>query len=233
MSHTATVTLVTLSWWSCDHVRRLAPTELRIYSPDHSHSHLALTVSTQYIYSVSTARIYSIYCGTPGRRTRAAAHQQHWDQLETIIQINLNPSHHQQRRYLYQHSQLNCQHLPSIRLSRMPNDETSWNARSCLKVKGVVSDLLKIQIECYEILRTISTMCDVPRPHTCYGLLHKHCNCLDTAASRPRVQGKMLRLIILPGKCQILFTDLPLIVHISCKNSVMSHVMNTENSVNN
>ena len=64
------------------------------------------TVSTQYIYS-----IYSIYCATPGRRTRAAAHQQHWDQLETIIQINLNPSHHQQRHYLYQHSQLNCQHL--------------------------------------------------------------------------------------------------------------------------
>ena len=67
------------------------------------------SVSTQYIYSIYS--IYSIYCATPGRRTRAAAHQQHWDQLETIIQINLNPSHHQQRHYLYQHSQLNCQHL--------------------------------------------------------------------------------------------------------------------------
>ena len=110
----------------------------------------------------------------------------------------------------------------------MPHDEskTSWNAKSCLKVEGVVSDLLMVQIECYEISRTISAVCDVPRPHTCYGLpVHKHCNCLDTAASRPRVQGKMLRLIILPGKCQILFTDLPLIVHISYKNSVMSHVV--------
>ena len=90
----------------------------------HTHTSRSLYLATQYIYRAYLHSIYSIYCATPGRRTRAAAHQQHSDQLETIIQINLNPSHHQQRHYLYQHSQLNCQHLPSIRLSRMPNDES-------------------------------------------------------------------------------------------------------------
>ena len=225
----------------CDHVRRLAPTELRIYSPDHSHSHLALTVSTLYLHSIYRAYlqyIYSIYCATPGRRTRAAAHQQHWhwDQLETIIQINLNPSHHQQRHYLYQHSQLNCQHLYHL-----------LGYLECLMMKvkpvGILNHVWKLKELsriCWWYKLNVMKYCepsavsDVPRPHTCYGLpVHKHCNCLDTAASRPRVQGKMLRLIILPGKCQILFTDLPLIVHISCKNSLMSHVVNTENSVSN